>query len=318
MRAFQVTDTSQPPQLLNIAVPEPKEGEVLMKVEACGLNFADLLMSKGTYQDTPAVPFTLGLEVCGRITALGKGVTNFKIGDRVVVYGGQGGLADFAVYPATLCHPVPDTMSSEVAAGFMIAYGTSHLALTRRARLQAGETLVVLGAAGGVGLTAVEIGKSLGARVVAVARGAEKLEVARAAGADILIDASADLTSELKAIGGVDVVFDAVGGEAFRNVLRACNREARYIVIGFASGDVPQIPANHLLVKNIDVIGFYWGGYLKFAPEVLLASLGELIEWHSQGKLHPHISHIVPLEHADKALELLRSRASTGKVVVTP
>lgn len=318
MRAYQVLDTSTPPSLVSIEKPSPKGNEVLLKVEACGLNFADLLMCKGTYQDTPETPFTLGLEVCGTIEALGPEAKGISIGTRVAVYAGQGGMADYAVYPIDLCRPVPASMTSEEAAGFMIAYGTSHLALTRRARLSRGETLLVLGAAGGVGLTAVEIGKLMGARVIAVARGPEKLQIARDAGADIAIDASADLTKELRELGGVDVVYDAVGGDAFKQVLRACNREARYLAIGFASGEVPQIPANHLLVKNIDVIGFYWGGYLKFAPEVLFASLSELMDWHAKGLLKPHISHVIPLDRADEALELLRSRKSTGKVVVKP
>ena len=318
MRAYQVSDISAQPNLRDVTRPTPAKGEVLLKIEACGLNFADLLMSKGTYQDTPPVPFTLGMEVCGIIEEIGPETNAPAIGTRVAVFDGSGGLAEFGTFPAALCRPVPDSMSSQEAAGFMVAYGTSHLALTRRARLKAGETLVVLGAAGGVGLTAVEIGKLFGARVVAVARGAEKLEVARKAGADVLIDAESDLTAEIKAIGGADVVYDSVGGAAFKQVLRACNREARYIVIGFASGEVPQIPANHLLVKNIDVLGFYWGGYLKFAPEVLLDSLTELMAWHAEGRLHPHVSHVLPLERVSEALDLIASRKSTGKVVVTP
>lgn len=319
MRAFQVTSYDDPPQLKDIPVPTPAEGEVLIKVAACGLNFADLLMATGTYQDTPPVPFTLGMEVAGTVTAQGPGVTSPAIGTRVVVFGGQGGMAEQGVFPAALCRPIPESMNDATAAGFMVAYGTSHLALTRRARLQQGETLLVLGAAGGVGLTAVEIGKAMGAKVIAVARGADKLAVAKAAGADHLIDSTTDdIKAAVKALGGADVVYDPVGGDAFKAALGACNREARVIVIGFASGDVPQIPANIILVKNISVIGFYWGGYLKFNPTALTDSLAELMEWHAQGRLAPHISHIVPLDQAGEALELMRSRQSTGKVVVTP
>ncbi len=201
----------------------------------------------------------------------------------------------------------------------MVAYGTSHLVLTRRAALQPSETLLVLGAAGGVGLTAVEIGKAMGARVIAVARGEDKLAVAKAAGADHLIDSdSEDIKAAVKALGGADVVYDPVGGDAFKAALGACNREARVIVIGFASGDIPQIPANILLVKNITVIGFYWGGYLQFNAEALTDSLAELMQWHAEGRLKPHISHVLPLDQAEEALELMRSRKSTGKVVVTP
>ena len=319
MRAFQVSSFTNPPALVDIAAPLPGPGEVLLDIAACGLNFADLLMAQGSYQDTPVPPFTLGMEVCGTVTALGEGVTTPAIGTRVAVFGGQGGMAEEGVFPASLCRPVPDSMSAEIAAGFMVAYGTSHLALTQRARLQQGETLLVLGAAGGVGLTAVEIGKALGARVIAVARGADKLAVAQAAGADHVIDSDTqDIKAVVKALGGADVVYDPVGGDAFKAALGACRPQARYVVIGFASGDVPQVPANILLVKNIDLIGFYWGGYLKFRPDLLSDSLAELLGWLADGRLKPHISHVLPLDQAEKALDLMRSRASTGKVVITP
>lgn len=318
MRAFQVSDTALPPTLTDAAIPTPAEGEVLLDVEACGLNFADLLMANGTYQDTPAVPFTLGMEVCGTVLAHGTGVTSPKIGTRVAVFGGQGGLAEQGVFPANLCRKVPNGMSAAQAAGFQVAYGTSHLALTRRANLQAGETLLVLGAAGGVGLTAVEIGKLLGATVIAVARGPEKMAVAKAAGADHVLDASDDITAKVRALGGADVVYDPVGGDAFTAAMRATNREGRIIVIGFASGDLPKVPANHLLVKNITLIGFYWGGYIAFNPKAVTDSMGELLAWYASGRLHPHVSHVLPLDQAGDALELLRSRKSTGKVVVTP
>ncbi|MGJ8621576.1 MAG: NADPH:quinone oxidoreductase family protein [Yoonia sp.] len=319
MRAFQVQSFDATPQLVDGPAPEPAAGEVLLDIAACGLNFADLLMATGKYQDTPKPPFTLGMEVCGTVTAHGPGVSEPAIGTRVAVFGGQGGMAEQGVFPAALCRAVPDTMDDATAAGFMVAYGTSHLALTRRAQLRKGETLLVLGAAGGVGLTAVEIGKAMGATVIAVARGAEKLAIAKAAGADHLIDSDAqDIKAQVKALGGADVVYDPIGGEAFKAALGACNREARVIVIGFASGDVPQIPANIILVKNITVIGFYWGGYLKFNATALTDSLAELMDWHAAGKLRPHISHKVPLDQAADALELMRTRKSTGKVVVMP
>jgi NADPH2:quinone reductase len=177
--------------------------------------------------------------------------------------------------------------------------------------------LLVLGAAGGVGLTAVELGKLMGARVIAVARGADKCAIASQAGADHVIDATdADLRAELKALGGVDVVYDPVGGDQFKAALRACNPEARILAIGFASGDIPQIPANHLLVKNIAVLGFYWGGYLAFKPQVLRDSLAQLVKWHSEGALHPHVSHLLPFKQAEDGIDLLRARKSTGKVVI--
>ena len=319
MRAFQVTSFDQPAKIEELPDPVPAAGEVLLNIAACGLNFADLLMAKGSYQDTPTPPFTLGMEVCGTVIALGPDVDGPAIGTRVAVFGGQGGMAEKGVFPAALCRPVPDTMDDATAAGFMVAYGTSHLALTRRAQLQKGETLLVLGAAGGVGLTAVEVGKAMGAAVIAVARGADKLAIAKSAGADFLIDsATQDIKAEVKALGGADVVYDPVGGDPFKAALGACNREARVIVIGFASGDVPQIPANIILVKNITVIGFYWGGYLKFNAPALTDSLAELMAWHAQGRLRPHVSHQIPLAQAADALALLRSRKSTGKVVVMP
>ncbi len=319
MRAFHVINFDTPPTLTNVPVPVPAAGELLLDIAACGLNFADLLMAKGTYQETPSLPFTLGMEVCGTVIARGEGVTTPPVGTRVAVFGGSGGLADKGVFPAALCREVPENMESSVAAGFMVAYGTSHLALTRRANLQSGETLLVLGAAGGVGLTAVEIGKALGAKVIAVARGAEKLSIAKAAGADHLIDSDTqDVRTEVKALGGADVVYDPVGGDLFNAALRACNREARVVTIGFASGEVPQIPANIILVKNITVIGFYWGGYLSFNAEALLTSMSDLFNLYSDGKLEPHVSHVLPLDQSKEALDLLRTRKSTGKVVVTP
>jgi len=318
MRAYQLLSHDSAPALRDIPRPAPARGEVLIRIEACGLNFADLLMAKGTYQDMPAAPFTLGMEVCGTVVALGDGVSRPATGTRVAVFGGHGGLADYGVFPAARCRVLPPDMTTVQAAGFQVTYGTSHLALTRRARLQAGETLLVLGAAGGVGLTAVEIGKAMGATVIAVARGSQKCAIAKAAGADHVLDASADITAEVKALGRADVVYDPVGGAAFTAALRATNPEGRIVTIGFASGDVPQIAANHLLVKNIDILGFYWGGYLRFNPTALSDSLAELFDMFSAGRLHPHISHILPLDQVGAAMDLLRSRKSTGKIVITP
>jgi NADPH2:quinone reductase len=315
---MQVTRFGTEPTLREIDRPELGPGEVLVEVAACGLNFADLLMLKGSYQDTPEPPFTLGMELSGRAVGLGAGVTRPGLGARVAAFSGRGGLADFAAVPAEVCVEIPEAMPMDVAAGFLVAYGTSHLALTRRARLRPGERLVVLGAAGGVGLTAVELGAALGAEVVAVARGVEKLAAARAAGAHHVIDAGeADLRAAIKGLGGADVVYDAVGGAAFTDALRATRPEGRILVIGFASGDVPQVPANHLLVKNVDVIGVYWGGYLRFAPAALTGSLAELMEMYAAGRIAPRIGATRPLARAGEALALLRDRAVPGKVVVT-
>lgn len=319
MRAFQIDSPGAAPALSEIAMPEPGPGEIRVRIGACGLNFADLLMMKGKYQDTPEPPFTLGMEVAGTVDALGPGTKGPPPGSRVAVFGGQGGLADFGCFPAARAAVIPEGMSFCEAAAFQIAYGTSHVALDYKARLEAGETLLVLGAAGGVGLTAVEIGKLMGATVIACARGERKLEAARQAGADHLIDAETqDIREACRRLGGLDVVYDPVGGDQFKAAFRACRPEARLIPIGFASGDIPQIPANHLLVKNLSVHGLYWGGYLKFRPDVITDSLGVLFNWYEEGRLHPHVSHSLPLERAAEALELLRSRKSTGKVVVTP
>ena len=318
MRAMQVIKLGQQPELRAIACPEPKSGQVLLKNHAVGMNFADTLMVKGSYQEKPDLPFTLGMEICGTVQALGTGVTSLAVGQRVAVFGGTGGLADYGCFDAQKCVPVPDVMPSTDAAAFLIAYGTSHVALDYKAKLQPGETLLVLGASGGVGLTAVELGHLMGAQVIAVARGGEKLAIAQRAGADHLIDSeTGDIRAIVKSLGGADVVYDPVGGEQFTAALRAANPEARLLPLGFASGTVPQIPANILLVKNLTVIGFYWGAYARIKPQVLTDSFAQLFRWFEQGRLKPHVSHILPLEKAVEALDLISSRRSTGKVVVT-
>lgn len=318
MRAFQIPARGAEPVLSTLPQPRPGPGEIALRIAACGLNFADLLMIKGDYQDTPEPPFTLGMEVAGVVDALGPETDGPAPGTRVAVFAGQGGLAEYGCFPAERAVALPDAMSFTDAAAFQVAYGTSHVALAHKARLQPGETLLVLGAAGGVGLTAVEIGKAMGARVIACARGADKLAVAADAGADHLIDAATqDIRESCRALGGVDVVYDPVGGDQFTAAFRACNPEARILTIGFASGEVPQIPANHLLVKNISVMGLYWGGYLKFRPDVVTQSLATLFDWYASGRIRPHVSHILPLAQVAEALDLLRQRKSTGKVVVT-
>lgn len=317
MHAYQISAPDAKPRLTDVMVPEPGSGQVRLTIKACGLNFADILMQNGNYQDIPATPFTLGMELSGIIDSLGDSVGTLCVGDRVAVFSGHGGLAEQGIFDASRVLPLPDAMSFEHAAAFQIAYATSHVALARRARLMQGETLLVTGAAGGVGLTAVEIGKLMGARVIAHARGADKLAVARAAGADHLIDSSQDLTAHVKELGGADVVYDAVGGDVFKAAFRACRPEGRLLCIGFASGDVPQIPANHLLVKNLSAIGFYIGGYMKFHPQVIGDSLKTLLGWYQEGRLHPHISHTLPLARVAEGMEMLRNRTSTGKIVIT-
>lgn len=318
MRSFSIAAFGDTPTYHERDMPEATEGKVVVSVAACGLNFADLLMIDGKYQEKPPLPVTLGMEIAGRVHAVGPGVTGLAPGDRVAAMPGTGGLAPFCAVDAARCVILPDTMTDVDAAAFQIAYGTSHLALVYRAALQPGERLLVLGAAGGVGLTAVELGAKRGAHVIACARGSDKLDIARAAGAHDLIDSDTpDLTDRLKAAGGVDVIYDAVGDPMFSAALRATRPGARVLVIGFAGGKVPQIPANYLLVKNIAVHGLYWGGYLAFAPEVLTRSLSDLLAMYVAGEITPHVSHVLPFEDAAEGLALLRDRASTGKVVIT-
>ncbi|MXU63830.1 NADPH:quinone oxidoreductase family protein [Oceanomicrobium pacificus] len=316
MKAMRIHELGQPLQMDEIDPPQPGPGEVLLDVAACGINFADTLMVQGRYQEKPPLPFSPGLEVCGRVAELGAGVTHLAQGQIVAGFTSGGGLAEQVCVRAGACVPVPAGMDPVEVAAFPVAYGTSDIAL-ELANLSAGETLLVTGASGGVGLTAVEIGKIRGATVIAAARGAEKLAVAKAAGADHLIDTrDADLTAEVKDRGGADVIYDPVGGDLFTAAMKAARPRARLIPIGFASGDVPQIPANILLVKNLSVIGLYWGGLARSHPDMIRDSFARLLGWYGAGKLHPHVSHVLPLDQANDALALLSERRSTGKVVV--
>jgi len=300
--------------------PAPTDSEVLIDVKAAGVNFADSLMIAGKYQEKPSFPFAPGLEAAGIVRAVGASVTRVKPGDRVLVLTNFGAYAELAVAAESDVFVIPDTMEWATAAGFPITYGTAHGALRWHADLQAGEVLLVHGAAGGVGLAAVEIGKALGARVIATAGGAEKLAVAKAHGADELIDyRQEDVRARVKELTGdrgVDVVFDPVGGDVFEASLRCTAWGGRILVIGFASGKVPQIPANILLVKNIAVMGVYWGSNRTKGPEKLQGEFEELFAWFEEGKLKPHVSHILKLDEAAKAMGLLTSRRSTGKVVL--
>lgn len=317
MRAWVVEGLGITPKLHDVADLTPALGEVRVRVVSAGLNFADLLMIGGSYQIRPALPFIPGMEFSGIVEALGPGLDGPAPGTRVLGICGTGALAERLCIAADRLSPLPDAIGFDEAAGFPIAYGTSHLALTAKAGLRAGETLFVTGAAGGVGLTAVEIGKRLGARVIASARGADRLAAARAAGADDLIDSEAPgLKDALRALGGVDVVFDAVGGPAFEDALRACKPDGRLLAIGFASGQVPQVAANLLLVKNLSVIGFWYGGYQAHAPQRVADSMAELLRWRAEGCLHPHVGQVLPFEQFPEGLEALRTRRATGKVVI--
>lgn len=305
----------------DVPVPPLAPGGVRIAVRAAGLNFADTLIIAGTYQIKPRLPFCPGFEVAGRVLECAAGVTRCKPGDRVMAVIEYGGFAEQVVAPEDCVFVLPDNVDEVAAAAFPVAYGTSHLGLKYRAGLVAGETLLVHGAAGGVGLTAVEIGKRLGAVVIATTSGAEKLQICSDAGADHGIDSRADdLRERIKALTGgrgVDIVYDPVGGRLFEASLRSTAPGGRILIVGFASGEVPQIPANILLVKNISAIGYYWGGHRTFAPNWMQASCEELLRWLAQGSLRPHVSRTYPLDDAMQALQALRSRRTTGKVVLT-
>ncbi len=318
MRAWTIEQIGTAAVRKDIPALAPRKGEARIAIAACGLNFADILMQDGKYQERPPLPFIPGMELAGTVVELGPETSGPSIGTRVAVLAGYGGLAEEGCFSVKGMVPLPPSMPFADAAAFQIAYGTSHLALHHRANLRPGETLLVFGAAGGVGLTAVELGKKMGARVIACARGSEKLAVAELAGADILIDSeSPTIKEQLKSLGGVDVVYDPVGGQAFDIGLRAARPEARLLTIGFASGQVPEVPANLLLVKNLTVIGLYFGGYVKFAPDRIAASMKTLLEWYDEGNLHPHVSHVLPFDQFHRGMDLLRNRQATGKVVIT-
>ncbi|HRX61786.1 MAG TPA: NADPH:quinone oxidoreductase family protein [Candidatus Competibacter sp.] len=307
-------------RLEDVPEPRPRSGQVRVRVRACGINFADSLIARGQYQTQPEPPFSPGFEVAGDILDVGEGVTDFRAGDRVIAITPHGGYAEQVVANVDRCVPMPATMPYEQGAAFPVVFGTSHIALWHRARLRAGETLVVHGASGGVGLTAVAIGKQLGATVIATASSPEKLAVAQEHGADYLIDTRReDVRSRIKELTGgrgADVIYDPVGGELFAASLRAIAFEGRILVIGFAGGTVPQIPANHLLVKNVDVIGLNWPAYAERHPQLMTASFRTLMDWYLTGAIRPYISAIYPLERAVDALEQVVARKSTGKVVI--
>ena len=322
MKAILCQEWGQPETLVlaDVATPEPKPGEVRIGVHACSINFADTLMIQGLYQEKPPFPFSPGMEVAGEITAVGENVSHLKPGDRVAALVGHGGLAEEVTTSAMTCIPLPDEMDFVTCAAFSIAYGTSHIALAHRGNLQKGETLLVHGAAGGVGLTAVELGKLLGATVIATASTAEKLALAQKYGADHLINyREEDFRQRVKEIThgrGANVIFDPVGGDVFLQSLRCVAWEGRILVIGFASGDIPSAPVNLTLVKNSSIVGVYWGAYAQRDPQVLLQSLGQLMRWYAEGKLQPHISQTFALADTAEAMRTLMARQATGKVVV--
>ena len=304
-----------------IATPEPGPGEVRLRLHACGVNFPDVLMVAGKYQFKPEMPFSPGAEMAGVVDAVGEDVSAFKPGDRVACFTGHGGMAEYIVAPAASVVPIPDQLDYKTAAAFTLTYGTSYHALKQRAGLQPGETLVVLGAAGGVGLAAVELGELLGARVVAAASNAEKLELARAHGAAETINYTEErLKDSIKTLTegkGADVIYDPVGGELFDDCLRSLGWNGRLLVIGFASGTIPSAPANLPLLKGASIVGVFWGAFAQREPEAHAENMRELSGWLLQGRLRPHIGHEFPLDEAAGAMDVLAARKAMGKVVIT-
>ena len=307
--------------LEEIASPEAKKNEVLLQVHAAGVNFPDTLIIEGKYQFKPPFPFSPGGEASGVVTAVGEKVSHLKVGDRVMALTGWGSFAEEVAVPGYNVMPIPASMDFASAAAFGMTYGTSMHALKQRANLQPGETLLVLGASGGVGLAAVEIGKAMGAKVIAAASSAEKLEVAKAAGADELINYSENnLKDEVKRLTGgqgADVIYDPVGGDLFDAAIRSIAWNGRLLVVGFASGRIPELPVNLTLLKGAAVVGVFWGSFAQRQPQDNAANFQQLFAWHAEGKLKPLVSQTFPLAQAAEAINTLGQRKAVGKVVVS-
>jgi len=301
--------------------PKPGPGQVVIDVHACAINFPDVLMIQDMYQFKPPLPFSPGAEAAGVVRDVGEGVEGIAIGDRVFASTGFGGLAEQVAVAAASCIPVPEGIDLVHASAFLYAYGTSQHALVDRAKLQPGETLVVLGAAGGVGLSAVELGAVMGATVIAAASTEEKLELCREYGAAMTINyAKEDLKQQMRELtGGVgaDVVYDAVGGQYSEPALRSTAWGGRFLVIGFAAGDIPKIPLNLPLLRGCDIVGVFWGSFVGRSPQRHRENVNELMKMWQEGKLRPHVSSTYPLERAGEAIRELADRRAKGKVVVT-
>jgi NADPH2:quinone reductase len=305
-----------------VDAPVPGPGQVLIEVKAAGVNFPDVLIVQGKYQFKPALPFTPGSELAGVVLAVGADVTGVQVGARVIAFTAVGAFAEQAVVPATALMPMPPGMDFDTAAAITLTYGTSHHAVVDRAQLKAGETMLVLGAAGGVGLAAIEIGKALGARVIAAASSEEKLAVCRDHGADATINYSTeDLREAIKAATGgkgPDVIYDPVGGVYAEPAFRAIGWRGRYLVVGFANGEIPSLPLNLALLKGASLMGVFWGEFAKREPKANAGAMRELMGWLAEGKIRPHISGRYALSDTAQALNDMAARKVTGKVVIIP
>lgn len=322
MKAVLCKEYGPPESLVieDIASPTPGKGQVVVSVKACGVNFPDTLIIQGKYQFKPTMPFSPGSEVSGIVKEVGEGVDTVQVGDHVIAFTGWGGFAEEVVTEASKLITLPGDIDFVTAAAFTLVYGTTHHALKDRAQIKAGETLLVLGAAGGVGLASVELGKVMGARVIAAASSAEKLAVCQQLGADELINyTTEDLRERIKTLtwgNGVDVIIDPLGGAYSEPALRSIAWNGRFLVIGFAAGDIPRIPLNLALLKGCSIVGVFWGSFTEREPEHNQENLHELLTWLAQGKLKPHISETYPLEGAAHALNDVLNRKVKGKAVL--
>jgi len=322
MKAIRCKEFGLPSSLVLEELPgvTPKANEVVVAVKACGINFPDTLIIRGLYQFKPSLPFTPGSDIAGIVKAVGEGVKQLAIGDEVFGFVLNGGFAEEVVVPANMCFRKSPNMNFPVAASFMVAYGTSYHALKDRAKLLEGETLLVLGASGGVGLAAVELGKLMGATVIAAASSDEKLQLCREYGADHTINYNTqDLKSEIKNLTdnkGADVIYDPVGGDYSEAAFRGIAWGGRFLVVGFASGVIPKLPLNLPLLKSAAVVGVFWGDFAMRDPRQNMANTRTLMQWFEKDKLRPHIHKIYKLEEAPKALEEIMSRKVRGKLVL--
>jgi NADPH2:quinone reductase len=311
------------PEVLRVETlpdPVPGPGQALVRVRAAALNFFDTLLLQNRYQVKPELPFSPSAECCGIVEAVGEGVEEWRPGDRVAAYIGYGACRELVAAPADALTRVPDGVTDEQAAGLTVTYGTSLHALKDRARIRPGETLAVLGAAGGTGLAAVELGRVMGARVIACASAPDKLELARAHGAHETLDYRAeDLKEGLKRLtggAGVDVIYDPVGGDLAEPALRAIAWEGRYLVVGFAGGEIPRVPFNLMLLKGCDVLGVFWGAFLKRDPARHRANMDDLMRWTAEGRLTAHVHGVYSLEETPEALRVIAAREARGKVLI--
>src|SRR5215813_5919688 len=324
MKAMVATRWGEPSELqyLDVTDPEPGPGQVLIETRAIGCNFPDILMVQGKYQVKPPHPFTPGHEIAGVVRAVGSGVTRVRPGQRVMASLEWGGYAERAIAAAERVHPIPDAMPFDHAAAFYVVYQTSYAALVRRAALQPREWLLVHGAAAGVGLSAVQIGKALGARVIATAGTKEKLEIARQSGADVLIDyVNEDWVERVKVVTGgegADVIYNPVGGDVFDNSTKCIGFEGRILTIGFAGGRIPTLAINRVLLKNFSVVGVHWGYYLRRGSPLVQEWMEALLKLYGEGRIRPVIYRTYPLREAAAALGALSTRESYGKVVLVP